>query len=348
MPVDGGELAAMTRRGRPFRPLPPFRWIPLSLAGLVAVAPCSPAGDPAPPTEPGLRAAPSSTLRTVDDAVLTLRLLDLGSEAEGGGGDALLVADSSGSRAWHALLDAGDGPRALQALEAAGVDTLDLLLVTHAHFDHYGGAEAVLDRLVVRRIVHNGQVRSASTWAAFLDAVESEPDAEAIVPGETLEVGPEGGGLTLRVLPPLGTFLGVATDDGEALNEGSLAVRVELGAFSLLVTGDAELLANQRFARDFGSWVDVEVLKVGHHGSADATQLAWLGAVTPALALVSANGTTHPHGRTLELLESVVGDELFCTSQHGDLVLRVARDGRYQVRTAGNARERCRVGRLAY
>ena len=323
----------------------------MAVAATLATLGCAACGGDSasnPDPDDGLRPAPASTTRTVADAALTLTLLDLGSDAEGGGGDALLVADSSGARAWHALIDAGDGPRALQALQAAGVDTLDLLVVTHAHFDHYGGAEAILDALAVRRVVHNGQVRSNLTWTSFLQAVAAEPGAEVQVPMSALLVGPPGSSLEVRILPPLRSWLDVDTDDGQELNDGSLAVRVTLGSFSLLSTGDAEAGANQHFRSLFPSWVDVEVLKVGHHGSADATQTVWLSAVSPRVALVSANGTTHPHGAPLGLLESVVGAELFCTPEHGDIVLRVAADGSYAVRAAADPRRRCRVGRLAY
>lgn len=323
----------------------------VAVAAALATLGCAACGGDStsnPDPDDGLRPAPASTTRTVADAVLTLTLLDLGSDAEGGGGDALLVADSSGVRAWHALIDAGDGPRALQALQAAGVDTLDLLVVTHAHFDHYGGAEAVLDALAVRRVVHNGQVRSNLTWGAFLQAVAREPGVDVRTPSSSIQVGHQGSPVGVRVLPPLPTWLGLDTDDGQELNDGSLAVRLTLGSFSLLSTGDAEAGANQHFRMIFPTWVDVEVLKVGHHGSADAMQTAWLSAVNPRVALVSANGTTHPHGAPLGLLESEVGAELFCTPEHGDIVLRVAADGAYSVRVAEDPRRRCRVGSLAY
>jgi beta-lactamase superfamily II metal-dependent hydrolase len=318
----------------------------MALATTLIATACASSDDTTPVGPDTLRDTPPSTERTVSDAVLTLTLLDLGPDAEGGGGDALLVADSSGVRPWHGLVDAGDGPRALQALEAAGVDTLDLLVVTHAHYDHFGGAIPILESgIVVRRLLYNGQTRTNVTWQRFLSDADRALDVE--LASSVLDAGPVGG-VEVTVLPPLTTYLANDTDDGQELNDGSLAVRLDLGSFSLLSTGDAEMEANARFGNQYPALVDVDVLKVGHHGSSDATSEGWLAQVTPEAALISANGTTHPHGSTLALLDAHVGVELFCTPQHGDITLRVAVDGRWAVRTTDDPRLPCQVGSEAF
>ena len=56
----------------------------------------------------------------------------------------------------------------------------------------------------------------------------------------------------------------------------------------------------------FGSFVQSEILKIGHHGSSDATTAEWLDAVQPLFAIISCgtgNPYGHPHDQTMDLLE---------------------------------------------
>jgi len=320
---------------RPFRQLLPVA------ALLVAACGGSPTTPPA--GSDGLRDAPPSTLRTVADPVLTVRVLRVLAPT-GGGGDALLVADSAGARPWYALIDAGDGSAAAY-LAQAGIDTVDVMVLTHAHEDHYGGMDAVFAAAHVRRFITNGQVRSLASYEEVMARARAE--ADTVVVSATPWIGSMPGGGRVIVMPPLDTWIHQDTDDGSELNNGSLAVRFEEGGFSLLDTGDAELQANQRFAATYPTWVKAVALKVGHHGSTDATQAAWLAAVTPQLEIVSANGTTHPHGAALALLEAQTPD-LFCTPDHGIVSVFVNGTGSWAVHTAKDPRQPCSVGSDAY
>ena len=318
--------------------------LPLLLTLIPVMTTCG--GNAGSPTSPdpddGLRDPPPATLRTVDDASLTIRVLQVKS-ATGGGGDAVLVADSAGASPWHALLDAGDGSAAAY-LAQAGIDTLDLMVLTHAHHDHYAGMPGVFAGVHVRRFAYNGQVRSAVTYDDVLELAWAQADT-VLVPDEPWTVSLPGGGHVV-VMPPLNTWTGIDTDDGEELNEGSLAIRVEQGEFSFLTTGDGEAESNAHYRTSYPAWVDADAFKVGHHGSTDATDASWLDAVTPEVAIVSANGVSHPHGATLSWL-SARTDDLYCTPEHGVVSLLVDAGGSYAVRTAQDPRIPCGPGTQA-
>lgn len=264
-----------------------------------------------------------------------------------GGGDAILVADSTVVPARHALIDAGDGGEAAAALERLGVSALDLMVLTHAHHDHYGGMGAVLAAVPVRAFAFTGQPRTATTYRRLLERIEESVPLVIVVDSvRRIRFGDGEDATVLTLIPPLPTFLDYTGDDGVRLNEASLAVRVERGAFAFLTTGDAEIRANRWFASNFAELVDVDVLKLGHHGSSDATQPFWLDATTPAVAVISANGTTHPYAAVIALVEER-GVELFCTPQHGDVRIRVDRDGGYMVLTDAPPGVRCEPGSRA-
>lgn len=289
------------------------------------------------------RPEPPSAARVVDRPVLRVHVLRV--DAPAGGGDAILIADSTASPPRHVLVDAGNDGAAAGALRELDVPSLDLMVLTHAHHDHYGGMDDVLDAVPVRAFAFNGQARTAVTYLRLLGRVRDEVPRVMVVDSAVrrIRLGEGIDATTLVLLPPLSEHLARDTDDGESLNEGSLAVRIERGRFSFLTTGDAEHEANERFAAGFPERVDVDVLKVGHHGSSDATRPSWLDATTPAVAIVSANGTTHPHAGVLRMLRDRPAD-LYCTAQHGRISVHVARTGAFAVDTERAPDLRCQPG----
>ncbi len=262
-----------------------------------------------------------------------------------GGGDAILIADSTVAPARHLLIDAGDDGAAAAKLVELGVPSLDLMILTHAHHDHYGGMGAVLDAVPVRTFALNGQIRTAVTYRRLLGRIEREVPGIIVVDTiRRVRLGEGDSATVVTLIPPRAQDLGTDTDDGRRLNNGSLAVRIDRGHFSFLTTGDAQAEANRRFTNDFAEQVDVTVLKAGHHGAANGTQGFWLDATSPEVVLISANGTTHPHAEVLELI-SGRGIPVYCTPQHGRITLRVERSGAYAIQTREPAERRCEPGR---
>ena len=108
------------------------------------------------------------------------------------------------------------------------------------------------------------------------------------------------------------------------------------GEFEALLAGDAGLPAERDLAGQVG---DVEVLKVGHHGSAGASGAAWLAELRPEVAVVSVgrgNRYHHPSAEALGRLGGA-GVEVWRTDELGSV--QVWTDGRvFTVSSRGRAR----------
>jgi len=93
-------------------------------------------------------------------------------------------------------------------------------------------------------------------------------------------------------------------------------LRLDYGETSVLLTGDAEEAAEQAMMAA-GLPLNVDVLKVGHHGSAASTSTAFLARVAPQVAVISVgaeNRFGHPSPEVLARLASV---QVLRTDQHG-------------------------------
>jgi len=294
--------------------------------------------------------------------VMILRMFDLGENENGGGGDALLLTDSTGAGQRHVLFDAGpEGPEGANMtfvanrLEELGVDTLEALVLSHAHSDHFDGMSDILDRVHVRAFYYNGQVRNFSRYTNLINQAATDADQRVTVTEPTdLDVG-TAGTTHLRILPPLPDYLANPDPTSSEINNGSIGVRVTRGVFSLFVTGDGEVEANQRWRTIYADDTkSLTALKVGHHGANDAVfdngsfgSSAWLDHTDPELKLISANGTTHPRIRALSALLAQSA-QTYCTPVHGDIQVRVDASGETWVVTVErNAEMDCVPGKDA-
>lgn len=181
------------------------------------------------------------------------------------------------------LVDAGDRDPAradalLRTLRRMRIDTVDLLVLTHPHSDHIGGAPRLLQELTVRECLTVNAVSEEAVFGALLASLEAEGCAvyEGYC-GQSYRYGE----LSLAVLSP--DPLSV-----EELNDKSLVLRVTFGDTALLLPGDisadkeAELLA--LYGED---GLRADILKAAHHGSYLSSSGAFLDAVCPLYTVLS-------------------------------------------------------------
>jgi competence protein ComEC len=216
------------------------------------------------------------------------------------------------------LVDTGE-PDAdvVRLLRREGVERLDLLVVTHAHLDHVGGAPDVLAAMPVD-VLWMHRVPAQLTVTPQHDAALREAERRGIPirgppPGAVVRIG----ALTLEVLgPPSGRPYDWTRSE---LNNMSVVLRASVdGVGSALLAGDAEREAQADLLRQWRDRLSADVLVVPHHGSRTSDP-EFLRAVGPHTAIVSVgagNRHGHPHREVLEVLE-----------QTGARVLRTDRDG---------------------
>ena len=263
--------------------------------------------------------------RSLDRGVLTLTFLDVGQ------GDAMTIRTPSGR--WI-VVDAGPrGPGwdagsrvVLPHLRRQGARRVELMVLTHPHLDHVGGAGAILEGIEVGRVADPGLPAAGVFYREILDlALEDRVGWWPLQAGEAWELD----GLELAVLHPVPGADTVAPSHGA--NSLSVVLELRFGEFRALLTGDApreveELLAARGIT-------PVHLLKVGHHGSRTSTGALLLDAIEPLAAVIPVgrgNSFGHPHPPVLERLERA-GMSLFRTDRHGDVVVRARRDGGFRV-----------------
>lgn len=181
------------------------------------------------------------------------------------------------------LVDAGRSP--VSHFERYGIDRLNAVILSHAHFDHYAGLPDVLRTLPVDRFVFNGHVSDSKLYTALMHTVDSLGlPIHTTVAGDTLDVDPD---VRLEMLSP--ASIPQPEDDP---NDASLVLRVAYGNVTFLFMGDAEAQAERFLGARYADRLAADVIKVGHHGSRTSSTPPFVHHVAPdsvsgRLAIVS-------------------------------------------------------------
>ena len=228
------------------------------------------------------------------------------------------------------LIDGGnreDSSLVVSYLEQQGVQELDVVVCSHAHEDHVGGLPGVLAVYPTGAVYAPTKTYSSNVFDDFVYYTDQQGlEITVPAPGDTIEAE----GLIITVMGPVESYA--------ETNDTSIVLRIVHGENSFMFTGDMETAAENDMLDHWGDSFDwnVDVLKVGHHGSDTSTGYRFLNAVMPTHAVISVgegNSYGHPHEEPLSRLEDA-GCVIYRTDELGHII--ATSDGQTVTFTWGN------------
>lgn len=229
-----------------------------------------------------------------------------------GQGDCTLIY----SRGRTALIDTGTPKSAhklCKSLKAKGIKTIDALILTHFHDDHYGGANEMAEMFEIKNLIMPDMAKTDENIADVTELKKSvlaeENDVYVARRGMNFSVG----NFNL-------TIIGYYSDLSEE-NDRSLCIMAENKGKRILFTGDASSSVEERLQND-GIDLKCDILKIGHHGSSSSSCESFLSSTSSDYAIISCgedNIYGHPHKLLLERLSTHKSD-VYRTDKSGDIV----------------------------
>ena len=221
---------------------------------------------------------------------LTIHFIDVG-KAD----CALLECDGK-----YMIIDGGnveDGQMVVSYLQQMGVETIDRVVCSHAHEDHVGGLPAVLSVFDAENVYAPVTDYDTKVFRNFLKKAEAAAGAITVPkPGDQFTLG----SATCTVLGPVKEYADP--------NDTSIVLKVSYGDSDFLFTGDMEIVAENDMIDHWGEDFDwnVELLKVGHHGSSTSSGYRFIYETNPAYGVISVgqdNEYGHPHEEPMSRLK---------------------------------------------
>ena len=228
-----------------------------------------------------------------------------------GNSDAILIIKDGKA----ALIDGGDNDDedlVSSYIKKQGISELEYVFATHPHADHIGGLDRVAKEIKINKLyVSNGEAETKS-YRDFINAAASK-------------------GLYPSV-PLLGSKFDLAGSTFEVLsvantndpNNNSIVLLYTNGNDKILLMGDAEKEVEQNL--NVG---DIDLLKVGHHGSYSSSSKLFMDKINPEYAVILVgedNKYGHPHKETMDTLKEK-GIEVHRSDECGDIMFTSTGNG---------------------
>lgn len=251
---------------------------------------------------------------------LRISVLDVGQA------DAILLQDGKrnimvdvGNDVKDKVGDSGGRQALIKALDKAGVNRIKTVFVTHHHRDHMGNIMYVRGKYGVSNIYDSGYVNNGYKASVALnsDLRAGRYNGQALKAGDKITIDKN---YYIEVLAP-GYFL--SKKDLKNMNNTSLVLMLHYGSFKMLLTGDAEAPVEDALQQKYGTALQADVLKVGHHGSKTSSYWPFISKVKPKYALISCGDFSiykHPNKNVVGSLTHL-GAKVLTTHDHGTLTV---------------------------
>ena len=214
------------------------------------------------------------------------------------------------------MIDSGsDENLILNYLQNLGISHIDLLIATHAHADHITGMDKIIAKYKPKAFIDPGIPHTTATYQRMITAIDKYNINYYRGISRKINLG----SLILTILPPANPLI-----KDSKLNNNSVVVRVDFKDFSCLFTGDIEKKREEQLLTKSRSNINVDILKVGHHGSSSSSSPLFIKSVGPKTAVISCgqgNKYGHPHQETISLLQSL-GIEIYRTDLNGTILIK--------------------------
>ncbi len=229
-----------------------------------------------------------------------------------GQGDAAYIELPNGH---NVLIDGGPSAAPIEKfLTEKGITTIDHLVLTHPHSDHFRGLKTAFAMADVKNFYDTRMENIDAVGDNNLrELANAEPACRTHFPeaGSNLNWDSR---VTVKVLNSC-TEPGQSRDN-DVVNNCSIVLRFFYNGTGLLFTGDVESSIENAMMRIFKSGLQSYALKVGHHGSRYSSAAKFLERVQPRVAIISMgvdNVYGHPHKEALDRIRAT-GAKIFFTT----------------------------------
>lgn len=191
--------------------------------------------------------------------------------------------------------------------KSVGIKKIDYLVLTHGDYDHMGEAINLVENFKAAKVIFN-----CGLYNDLENELIEALDKKKIKYYSCIK--------ELNVDNNKLHFLQTKEYDNE--NENSNVIYTELNGYKFMLMGDAGIEKEKDILEKY-NLSNIDVLKVGHHGSKTSSSRTFIDEINPKYSIISVgknNRYGHPNKEVLNTLED---SKIYRTDQDGSIIFKI-------------------------
>ena len=192
-------------------------------------------------------------------------------------------------------------------LKSLGIKKIDYTILTHGDFDHMGEAINLVNNFKVEKVIFN--------CGEFNDL-----EKELIKVLDKKHIKYYSCIKELNIDKNKLYFLQTKKYDNE--NDNSNVIYTELNGYKFMFMGDASITTEKEILSKY-NLSDIDVLKVGHHGSKTSSGKEFIDEINPKYGVISVGKNNRYGHPNKEVLDNLNNSKIYRTDQNGSIMFKI-------------------------
>jgi len=204
----------------------------------------------------------------------------------------------------------------LPYLKSHGIRKINNLILTHGDFDHMGEAIYLINNIKVDKVVLNNDT-------------DNKLEKKLIKELKNKKIKYQKGATEIPIGKNKLKFLNTSLYDNE--NDNSNVIYLNYNNSKFMFMGDASMKREQDILEKYNP-KNIDILKVGHHGSKTGTSQEFVNKINPKYAIISVGENNRYKHPNKEVLETLKNTKIYRTDKHGSIRIKLNKNG-YKIKT---------------
>ena len=192
-------------------------------------------------------------------------------------------------------------------LNSKGINNINVTVLTHGDYDHMGEAVNLVNNFKVNKVIFN-----CGSYNDLEKELIKVLDKKKIKYYSCIK--------ELNVDKNKLYFLQTKEYDNE--NDNSNVIYTELNGYKFLFMGDASVITEKEILSKY-NLPDIDVLKVGHHGSKTSSSKEFINEINPKYSIISVGKNNRYGHPNKEVLETINESKIYRTDIDGSIMFKI-------------------------
>ncbi len=222
-----------------------------------------------------------------------------------GEGDAIILKNNNhlflidtGGNVFYSYTD-----NIIKYIKSLGISQIESLITSHGDFDHMGEAINLVNSFKVEKVVFNCGELS-----------DLEKELIKVLDKKKIKY--------YSCIDKLDNLYFLKTREYDDENDNSNVIYTELSGYKFLFMGDAGVTTEKEVLNNY-NLTDIDVLKVGHHGSKTSSSKDFINKINPKYSIISVGKNNRYGHPNKEVLENLDNSTIYRTDEDGTIMFKI-------------------------